>query len=141
MGTLVKRFGEKRTVLIGLFMAAVGYILYGLAPQGWMMFPIIFLSLIMYATGPALLAIVSKITKPTEQGAIIGALMSVRMLMVVIGPLVAVPLLGLVAEQVGNLPHSDMRLGVVFFICAFLQVIGILFAYRHFSRMRSDLSQ
>ncbi|WP_379162604.1 MFS transporter [Paenibacillus sp. sgz5001063] len=136
MGALVKRYGEERTVLIGLFMAVVGYTLYGLAPQGWMMFPIIFVSLIMYATGPALLAIVSKTTKPTEQGAIIGALMSVRMLMVVIGPLMAVPLLGLVAHQVGNLPRSDMRLGVVFFICAFLQIVCLLLGYLRFSRMR-----
>jgi DHA1 family tetracycline resistance protein-like MFS transporter len=136
MGVLIKRFGEERTVLIGLFMAIVGYTLYGLVPQGWMMIPIIFVTLIMYATGPALLAIVSKTTKPTEQGAIIGALMSVRMLMVVIGPLIAVAILGLVAEQVGELPRSDMRLGVVFFICAFLQVIGLLLGYLHFGRMR-----
>lgn len=136
MKVLVKRFGEERTVLIGLFTGIIGYTLYGLAPRGWMMFPIIFLTITLYTTGPALLAIVSKATKPTEQGVTIGSLMSIRMLMVVIGPAVAVTFLGMMAQQVGDLPRSDIRLGVVFFICALIQIICLLLSYRHFRGIR-----
>lgn len=136
MKVLVDRFGEERTVLIGLFTAAVGYTLYGLIPEGWMMFPLIFLTIPLYTTGPALLAIVSKATKPTEQGLTIGSLMSVRMLMVVIGPAIATGVLGIMAKQVGVLPQSDVRLGVVFFICALLSVLCILFVYRHLRQLR-----
>ncbi|MEC1614770.1 MFS transporter [Bacillus mojavensis] len=136
MKVLVDRFGEERTVLIGLFTGAVGFTLYGLVPQGWMMFPIILLTIPLYATGPALLAIVSKATKPTEQGLTIGSLMSVRTLMVVIGPAFATGVLGIMAQQVGDLPHSDVRLGVVFFICALLSVVCLLFVYLHLSQLR-----
>jgi MFS transporter, DHA1 family, tetracycline resistance protein len=136
MKVFVDKYGEERTVLIGLFTGAIGFTLYGLVPQGWMMFPIIILTIPLYITGPALLAIVSKATKPTEQGLTIGSLMSVRTLMVIIGPAVATSVLGLMAKQVGVLPHSDMRLGAVFFICALLSVICIAVVNRHLSRSR-----
>lgn len=135
MKVLVDRFGEERTVLIGIFTAVVGYTLYGLVPQGWMMFPVIFLTIPLYITGPAILAIVSKATNPSEQGVTIGSLMSLRMLMVVIGPAVGTAVLGITAQQVGNLPYNDARLGVVFFICAFLSVLCLLLVYRHLSRV------
>lgn len=135
MKVFVDRFGEERTVLIGVFTGAIGYTLYGLAPEGWMMFAVILLTIPLYLTGPALLAIVSKATKPTEQGLTIGSLMSARMLMVVIGPALATGVLGITAQQVGDLPHSDVRLGVVFFTCALLSVLCIPLVYRHLSRV------
>ncbi|WP_150879570.1 MFS transporter [Staphylococcus aureus] len=138
MKFFVDRFGEERTVLIGLFTAAIGFTLYGLAPAGWMLFPIIFLTIPLYTTGPAILAIVSKATKPTEQGLTIGSLMSVRMLMVVIGPGIATGVLGIVAKQVGVLPQSDVRLGTVFFICASLSIICILLVYQHLKQMKKN---
>lgn len=131
MKVFVDRFGEARTVLIGVLTGAIGYTLYGLAPQGWMMFVIILLTIPLYLTGPALLAIVSKSTDPTEQGLTIGSLMSIRMLMVVIGPAFATGVLGVTAKQVGKLPDSDMRLGVVFFICALLSALCLPFIYRY----------
>ena len=41
MGMLVQRFGEKKTVTMGLVTATIGFALFGFAPHGWMIFIII----------------------------------------------------------------------------------------------------
>ena len=35
IGPITNRFGERRTVLMGLLCGSVGFSVYGLAPEGW----------------------------------------------------------------------------------------------------------
>lgn len=129
VGVLSKKLGDEKTILFGLLCGIVGYTGYGLATEGWMLFPVIFLTLAVFATGPAILAIASRSTAPQNQGVMMGSMNSVRMLMTIIGPAVGVPLLG----QVAHLPSTDPRLGVVFFLCAGLQAIAWIAARRRFA--------
>jgi DHA1 family tetracycline resistance protein-like MFS transporter len=130
LGRLVKRFGEERLVLLAVGSNVIVQTLYGLAPQGWMMFPILFLSLFTFTAGPSIQAVVSKSTDPSMQGVTLGAMQSIASLAGVVGPAMGNWLLAQVAE----LPQGDLRLGVNFYFCALLNSIALLIAWRRLSK-------
>jgi DHA1 family tetracycline resistance protein-like MFS transporter len=132
LGMLIRRFGEVRLAMIGLTSGAITYVFYGLATQGWMMYVFILCNLLAFASGPALQGILSKATDPREQGALMGSLQSLSSLGVVLMPYLGASILGTVSQ----LPPSDLRVGTTFFLCAVMQVVGLLFAYRFFKSRR-----
>jgi len=129
LGRLLGRFGEVRLALIGLSVGTIAYILYGLAPQGWMMYAIIIGNFISFAAGPALQGIVSNAVGPREQGVTMGALNSINSIMFVVAPLIGTPLLA----GVSHLPSEDWRVGITFFVSALLQGVAFWLARRHFA--------
>ncbi|WP_426492257.1 TCR/Tet family MFS transporter [Hymenobacter sp. 102] len=80
------RLGNKRSVLLGLGLYALGFTLFAFAGQPWMMFAF----LVPYCLGgiaiPALQGIMSGQVPPTEQGELQGALTSLVSLTSIIGP-------------------------------------------------------
>jgi DHA1 family tetracycline resistance protein-like MFS transporter len=132
LGPLLRRFGEVRLALTGLSVGTLAYLLYGLAPQGWMMYAIIIGNFISFAAGPALQGIVSNAVGPREQGVTMGALNSINSIMFVVAPAIGTPLLA----QVSHLPPSDWRVGMTFFVSAVLQAVALVLARRHFAFQR-----
>ena len=59
LGVLLKTLGEVRTTLFGMASGAIAFLCYGLAPQGWVMYVIIFANVLGFAAAPALQGIVS----------------------------------------------------------------------------------
>jgi DHA1 family tetracycline resistance protein-like MFS transporter len=104
--------------------------LYGIAPAGWMMFPILFAGFLTFTAGPSIQAVVSKSADPRTQGVTLGALQSISSLATVIGPLLGNAALA----QVADLPPGDVRLGANFFICATLNLIAFTIAWRRLAR-------
>jgi DHA1 family tetracycline resistance protein-like MFS transporter len=131
LGSLLGKFGEARTVLLGITSAAFALLCYGLAQRGWMMYVIIFANLFGYAATPALQGIISKAVDARKQGVSMGSLNAISSIMIVLAPLLSMPLLA----QVGHLPASDWRVGATFFVGAILQALALLLAYRHFRRL------
>jgi DHA1 family tetracycline resistance protein-like MFS transporter len=130
LGRLVKRFGEERLALIAIGSNVLVQMAYGLAPQGWMMFPILFASLLVFTAGPSINGVVSKSMGPAEQGVTLGAMQSITALAAVIGPLIA----GQILAEVSSLPPTDVRVGAHFFFCAALNLAAFLLAWRRLSR-------
>lgn len=133
LGWLMKKFGEVRLSMLGLISGGITYVLYGLATQGWMMYLFILMNLLAFAAAPALQGIVSKATDPREQGALMGSLQSIGSLSIVIAPLVGTALLAMASHY----PANDWRIGTVFFLSAFLQLIACLLAWRYFKTHHS----
>jgi MFS transporter, DHA1 family, tetracycline resistance protein len=132
LGWLVKRLGEVRLSLLGLTSGAIVYVLYGLATEGWMMYVFILCNLLAFAVGPALQGIVSKLTDPREQGALMGSLQSLGSLAMVIVPEVG----ALILARVSKLPAHDWRIGATFFLSATLQTVALIIAWRYFAKRR-----
>jgi DHA1 family tetracycline resistance protein-like MFS transporter len=130
LGRLVERFGEERLALIAIGSNVLVQTAYGLAPAGWMMFPILFGSFLIFTAGPSILGVVSKSMGPAEQGVTLGAMQSINGLAAVIGPLIA----GQILASVSSLPPSDVRIGAHFFFCAVLNLAAFLLAWRRLSR-------
>lgn len=129
LSKLIKFMGEVKVGLIGLFIAAIVYFFNGLASAGWMIYALIVVNFLSYAAGPALQAIVSKATDPKEQGSLMGSLQSLQSLSIVIAPLISTQLLAVVSHY----PQGDWRMGVVFYLAALLQLIGVFLAWRFFT--------
>lgn len=132
LGPMLRRFGDVRLALLGLSTGTVAYLLYGLAPQGWMMYAIIIGNFVSFAAGPALQGIVSNAVGPSEQGVTMGSLSSINSIMFVVAPAIGTPLLA----QISHLPASDWRVGATFYVSAALQAVALVVARRHFALQR-----
>jgi DHA1 family tetracycline resistance protein-like MFS transporter len=129
---VLKRVSAQRLSVIGLLSSTIAYIAYGLAPQGWMLFVIIVLNLPSAATGAALQSIVSGAASANIQGRTLGAIASLNSLMAVVAPLAGAGLLMLVSDA----PRGDIRLGLPFFVGAFISFMAMVLAIWHFQRQR-----
>jgi DHA1 family tetracycline resistance protein-like MFS transporter len=84
---IVPWLGERRAILLGLSVSVVTVMLYGIVPQGWMLFPVMALGLFGWIVAqPAVMALMSRAIPPTEQGLLQGAVASVNSLTAVLAP-------------------------------------------------------
>lgn len=126
----VRRFGEQRTAMIGLFIAAISYCLYGLASQGWMVFIIVIFGSLAGVVGPALQGLISRSVGADEQGGVQGALTSIGSLAGITGP-------PLMAGTFGYFVHDGRSWqvpGAAFFLATVLVLVAMVMAARLFRR-------
>jgi DHA1 family tetracycline resistance protein-like MFS transporter len=84
---VVPRLGERRAILLGLFVSAVVVVLYGIAPQGWMVYPVMLLGLFGWIVAqPAAVGLMSRTLPPNEQGLLQGVVASINSVCAVAGP-------------------------------------------------------
>jgi DHA1 family tetracycline resistance protein-like MFS transporter len=83
---LVPRWGERRTALTGIAVAAVGYLGYALATEGWMMFAWLGTWLFGAMVMPTTNAYMSHQIEPEAQGELQGAIASLYSLSAIAGP-------------------------------------------------------
>jgi MFS transporter, DHA1 family, tetracycline resistance protein len=86
IGPIVRRFGERRALLIGLAFGAVGFLIFGLAPTGplfWWGIPVMSL---WGVAGAATQALMTRLVAPEQQGQLQGATASVQSLAQLAGP-------------------------------------------------------
>jgi MFS transporter, DHA1 family, tetracycline resistance protein len=126
VGPILGRLGEKRGLLIGLGMSGIVMVLYGVAPQGWMIFPLIVIGSFSGIAGPAAQALITKRIPADEQGGVQGALSSLGSLASVFAPPIAAWSFG---ACIG--PQSALHLpGIAFFEAAITMAIALGLAWR-----------
>jgi DHA1 family tetracycline resistance protein-like MFS transporter len=86
IGPITNRFGERRTVLIGLLCGAVGFFVYGIAPEGWMFCLGIPVMAFWGLAGPANQSLMTRRVSSAEQGKLQGAIASINGVTGLIGP-------------------------------------------------------
>jgi len=116
----VARLGERRTLLLGLLCGALGFAVFGLAPDSltvWLGLPILPL---LGLSGPAAQAIMSRLVAPTEQGRLQGAGTSVMSLAGLVGPVLftATYAAAVRAEGAWHLPGAPFLLAAVIMLLA-----------------------
>ena len=86
IGPMVRRFGERRALLLGLGCGAVGFLIYGAAPTGplfWLGIPVMAL---WGVAGAATQALTTQLVAPDQQGQLQGAITSVQSVSQLVGP-------------------------------------------------------
>ncbi len=126
----VGRLGERRALVLGLVASAVGFVSFGLADRGWLMYVFIVPFALGGLAGPATQAIISRHVAPSEQGEIQGSLSSLSGVAAIVGPLVGTSLLA----RFGNAAARPYVPGAAFFASAALSALGLVFALRLFVR-------
>ena len=129
---LLKIFGPKRLVVMGLLSSVITNLLWGAATQSWMMYAIVGFNVLGFAVNAAIQSMISNAADPRTQGQTMGAVSSLNSIMAVTAPVIGAGLLGLVS----GLSRGDWRIGAPFYFCALLQALSLFFAWRHFSRSR-----
>jgi DHA1 family tetracycline resistance protein-like MFS transporter len=103
-GGLVKsvtaRFGERRTLLTGLLSGAVGFSVYGLAPDGWIYCLGIPIMAFWGLAFPSAQSLMTRHVSASEQGQLQGAIASLTGIAGLVGP-------GLFTQTFAFFIHSD----------------------------------
>jgi len=86
IGPITNRFGERRTVLMGLLCGSVGFFVYGIAPEGWIFCLGIPVMAFWGLAGPATQSLMTRRVGSTEQGRLQGAIASINGITGLIGP-------------------------------------------------------
>lgn len=93
VGRVVKRFGERRTAMIGMGGAACAFILYSLSDESWMVWPILVLSAVQSFVMPSISGLMSRRVPADQQGELSGFNGSLGALASILAPLVFNPAL------------------------------------------------
>ena len=127
---VIPRLGEQRAILVGLAVSAITCVLYGVVPQGWMIFPVIVLATFGWTIGqPAVQALLSRAVPANEQGLLQGALASMINLTSIAGPPIWTGLFGFFVSSAAPLVVP----GAAFFGAALVFVLALLLALRWFA--------
>ncbi|WP_413582579.1 TCR/Tet family MFS transporter [Bdellovibrio sp. HCB288] len=85
---LVPRWGELKTLNVGMMFCVLAYVGYATVTQGWMLYAVMAITCMNGLTGPASMSLISKDTPPQEQGELQGTLISIASITSIIGPLI-----------------------------------------------------
>ena len=113
---VIKRFGERKTIVYGLTLGIVSYVCYGLASQGWMLYPVIVGGAFGGVAGPAIQGLVAGNVAANDQGRVQGALTALQSVTNIIAPLIFTGLLfGFFTSERApfQLPGAPFFLGAV----------------------------
>ncbi|MGQ0659952.1 MFS transporter [Sphingosinicella sp.] len=120
-GPAIARFGEARTVVIGMLVGGSSFLLYVLAREGWQVYAIIFFSALQGLVWPSLNALLSRMTDASHQGALQGGMASIASIAAIIGPLAMTQALAFGAER--GQPGGAFLLASVLVLLALLIVV------------------
>lgn len=85
---ILRRIGEVRTLLFGLFFELFGFIGYGFANQAWMIWALIPVGALGGVAMPALQGIMSRTALSNQQGELQGVISSINSLAYILSPLI-----------------------------------------------------
>src|SRR5439155_14558085 len=87
VGPFVKHFGERRSVLCGLFFGTLGFASFALATRGWILLAVIPFIALWGIAAPAMQSLMSRHVDPSSQGKLQGAINSLRAVTGMAGPI------------------------------------------------------
>jgi DHA1 family tetracycline resistance protein-like MFS transporter len=126
IGPFVKRFGERRSALLGFAFGAAGFAVYALAPVGYLSWLGIPLQAMWGLSNPSIQALMSRLVNPSEQGQLQGANTSVSSIAQLVGP--GIFTLTLAWSVGGSVPIALS--GAPFLLAALMLVVaGVMSAY------------
>lgn len=127
---VVKKLGDRRTILFGLTMHTLAYAGYGAATAAWMIYAILLIGALGGLTAPTLQGYVSRTVAADEQGGVQGALGSIASVAGIIGPPIVSYLFSAFIA-----PEAPVKIpGIAFFFSAALMVVALALAVRALPR-------
>jgi len=134
IGPIVRRFGERRALLLGLACGAIGFLIFGAAPTGalfWLGIPVMAL---WGVAGAATQALMTRLVAPDQQGQLQGATNSVQSVSQLLGPFLFTLTF---AYFIGG--GAPLKLpGAPFLLASVLLTLALLIAARTLAIKRDD---
>ncbi|MDB5012727.1 MAG: transporter [Daejeonella sp.] len=133
----IPKFGEHRSIWIGLLLYAAGMLLFGLANHGWMMFAFMVPYALGGIAGPALQGVMTNEVPANEQGELQGGLTSLMSLSSIFGPW----LMTYIFYYFTSTKAPVYLPGAPFFVGAVLMIISAFLAISSFKKDRSKKNE
>ena len=137
---VIPKIGEYKSVYIGLTFYAIGFLLFGFANEGWMMFAFTVPYALGGIAGPALQGIISNQVPSNEQGELQGLLTSLMSVTAIIGPVLMTSIFAYYTD-----PKNEIYFpGAPFMLATVLTIFSVLIAVKslsQFSRANSKPNQ
>lgn len=137
---VIRRLGERRTLMMAISVSSVAFLCYGLATKGWMIPYIIVFGSLSGLAGPAIQSLVTSRVDPREQGRVQGALTSLLSLTNILAPLI------FTAGLFRHFTHEDTAIryngepfaGAPFVFGSFLLLVALVVLHRVFQKYPSQ---
>jgi len=140
-GKMVTKYGNEKASKIGLSLAIISFIGFGMVPYGWMMFLVIVPYAFSGIFDPAIRALVSGQVPANEQGELQGIFTSLMSLAEIIGP-GAMIMIFYESAKFGK--EYPIAYGTAYFASALIGVVALLillYTYRKLTRKEVLLDQ
>lgn len=126
-GKIIRKIGERRTLMTGVIFSILAYLGYGTVTEGWMIFLIISYACFAGISQPAIQAMITKTVRPDEQGATQGAITALNSVAAIIGP----PLGGTIFKEAITRWQTPLKweAGAPYYTSALLAGIGACIAW------------
>jgi len=127
VGPLVKRFGERRSLLAGLLFGILGFAGFGTASRGWGVLAAIPLIALWGIAGPAMQSLMSQRVDSSSQGKLQGAINSIRALTGMIGPIVFTQVFAyaISGRSAFHLPGAPYDLAGILLLCSIVLAVYV----------------
>ncbi len=112
---LVPLWGEEKALHVGIFFNALGFILYGCSPLGWMMYGVMLISSLSGLAMPCLQSMMTKHVEANRQGELQGGLVSLSSLSAIAAPILYTSTFNWATT---NGEKSEYLIGLPYFIAA-----------------------
>ncbi len=123
----VARFGERRTLLLGVGGAMIGFAAFGLAPTGPLLMASVPLISLMFFTGPSMQGLMARRVAPNEYGLLQGSNASLMGMCGIVGPLTFTQVFAWFV-----VPRGGVTLpGAPFLVAASLFILAWFLAWHH----------
>jgi MFS transporter, DHA1 family, tetracycline resistance protein len=126
IGPVVKRFGERRALLVGLLFGTAGFAIYGIAARGTVFLLGVPVMALWGFANPSALGLMSRRVGPQEQGQVQGANASIAGIANMLGP-------GLFTQVFAAAIGADRSWqfpGAPFALAAFMLLVAMVIAWR-----------
>jgi MFS transporter, DHA1 family, tetracycline resistance protein len=128
----IPALGMNKSIYYGLAVYAVGFVLYALASEGWMMFAFTAVASLGGISMPAMQGLMSNAVPPNEQGELRGGMTSLMSVTAIVGPLLMSYLFAYFTAKTTSiyLPAAP------FWMAALLTVISLIWIYQVLSKQK-----
>lgn len=124
VGPIVKRFGERRSLLSGLFFGFLGFAGFAIASHGWIILSAIPFIALWGIAAPAIQSLMSRRVDPSSQGKLQGAINSLRAVTGMAGPILFTQIFAVAIS-----PEYGLHLpGAPYFVAAFCLLCSLILA-------------
>ncbi len=132
---VIPKFGEQKSVYIGLLFYTFGFLGFAFAPTGWVLLIMIAPFALGGFAGPALQGIISNGVENNQQGELQGALTSLISLTAIIGPPLMTGLFGFFTSDSApfQLPGAAFVAGSLLCLGCYFGALFMMRRYRHLS--------
>jgi len=133
---LVPKLGNDHALGFGLFVYIVGFLLFGIAPQGWMMYLIMIGFGLSAVAIPALQAVLGKFVPANQQGELQGSLISLGSFSLILAPLLYTSLFVMFTKPTAPVYFPGAAYVAAGIICMLTLLIWSIFKIEHSSESK-----